>query len=143
MDTSMMVILIVIVFAALIAFVAIGQRKGGNAEPLPAAPLSAKEQAKRGRVEKAYLIGAGPREFATFKAIYRNGATQLETVDVGSQRYEEMCAAEPERLHLDGGWGNDISIIYQDGEKLTCRCWWMSWQAAQLRDELLQQNRRA
>lgn len=60
MDTSVMVILIVVVFAVLIAFVAVGQRKGGNAEPLPAAPLSAKEQAKRGRVEKAYLVGAGP-----------------------------------------------------------------------------------
>ena len=137
------IIAIIVIFAVLIVFVVLGQRRQQKQEPLPKEPLNSKEQAARGRVEKAYLVGAGPRELATFKATYRNGATQLETVDVGSQRYEEMCAAEPERLHLDGGWGNDISIIYQDGEKLTCRCWWMSWQAAQLRDELLQQNRRA
>lgn len=143
MDAPVMVTLIVVVFAALIAFTVISHRKGGRTEPLPPEPLSSKERARRGRVQRAYLVGAGPRQLATFKATYRNGSTQLETVTVLTDRYEEMCAAEPQRLHLDGGWGNDISIVYQDGARIACKCFWTSWQAAQLRDELLQQNRRS
>ncbi len=137
------VVLIVGIFAVLIVFVVIGQRRADKKTPLPKEVLSKQEQAKRGRVEKAYLVGAGPRELATFDVTYRNGKRMLETVSVQSERYEEMCEHEPARLHLDGGWGNDITIVYQDGERVECKCAWMSWQASQLRDELLQQNRKA
>ena len=132
------IIAIIVIFAVLIVFVVLGQRRQQKQEP-----LNSKEQAARGRVEKAYLVAAGPRDLATFRATYRSGDTCLETVQVQSERYDAMRAAEPERLHLDGSWGNDITIVYQDGTRVVCKCAWTSWEASQLRDALLQQNRRA
>ncbi len=137
------IIAIIVIFAVLIVFVVLGQRRQQKQEPLPKEPLNSKEQAARGRVEKAYLVAAGPRDLATFRATYRSGDTCLETVQVQSERYDAMRAAEPERLHLDGSWGNDITIVYQDGTRVVCKCAWTSWEASQLRDALLQQNRRA
>ena len=137
------IIAIIVIFAVLIMFVVLGQRRQQKQAPLPKEPLSSKEQAARGRVEKAYLVAAGPRDLATFRATYRSGDTRLETVQVQSERYDAMRAAEPERLHLDGSWGNDITIVYQDGTRIVCKCAWTSWEASQLRDALLQQNRRA
>ena len=129
------IIAIIVIFAVLIVFVVLGQRRQQKQEP-----LHSKEQAARGRVEKAYLVAAGPRDLATFRATYRSGDTCLETVQVQSERYDAMRAAEPERLHLDGSWGNDITIVYQDGTRVVCKCVWTSWEASQLRDALLQQN---
>ena len=84
------IIAIIVIFAVLIVFVVLGQRRQQKQEPLPKEPLNSKEQAARGRVEKAYLVAAGPRDLATFRATYRSGDTCLETVQVQSERYDAM-----------------------------------------------------
>lgn len=99
------------------------------------------EQAKKyGAVEKVYLLGADSRNQVTFEVHYKKGKSAVEKVKMYTPRYDLLKENEPAHTRLVGGWGDAIEITYEDGRVVKCDCAYVSFESAQLREEMAKQN---
>ena len=143
---TLQIIIVIAVFAVLIVLVAKGtiapRKKVACNDVSVVAGDDETQTAKLSPIEKTYLASANSFAQVTFEVSYRDGSVGREVVGAHSDRYEQLKSKEPKRLHLSGGWGNDIDIVYEDGHAVTCECMWASWEASKLREQLLLQDAR-
>lgn len=138
------ILVIVAIFAVLIILVLkgkLGSAGGKGSQSEAKEGLVDEAQAKKyGPVEKVYLLASDSRNYITYEVYYQSGKSATEKVKIYSPRYETLKAKELKRLHLNGSWGNSIEIVYEDGRVVDCACAWASFEAAELREQMLKQN---
>ena len=137
---AVQILVVIAVFAALIVLVfkgKIGEESRVGGSKAKEGVVDEERAKKYGPVAKAYLLASDMRNNVTYEVHYRSGKSALEVSKVYSPRYGELKEKEPKRLHVSGGWGSKIEVVYEDGRVVTCDCAWASFEAAGLRDQML------
>ncbi|MEG0375973.1 MAG: hypothetical protein RR547_12790 [Raoultibacter sp.] len=140
---SIEVIIVIGIFLVLAVLVGTG-KIGSSARKINSEAqegIVTEEQAEKyGAVEKAYLLGADSLNQVTFEVHYKKGKSAVEKVKMYTPRYDMLKECEPKHTNLVGGWGDIIEITYEDGRVVKCDCSYVSFEAAQLREEMAKQS---
>ncbi|WP_139652070.1 hypothetical protein [Raoultibacter phocaeensis] len=133
------ILIVIALFAVIIVLVLKGKLGGskGSESQAKDGVVDEKRAKKYGPVEKAYLISCDAKNTVTYEVHYQSGKSATEVVTAYTARHETLKEKEPARSNLAAKKSDIIEITYEDGRVIDCKCSWINFEAAELRQQML------